>query len=424
VPDQIGLELSVRGVAQVLVVLAPRDREGQLEARNRIARHFTLSEASPNFALVAASGGRPRTAPRLLHFEHLGVVLGTVDRGGLRALRMDRRRVAAVLAASVLRPIRPVRRTPVSPSQVAGEVTWGIRALEAPALWSAGHAGAGALVAVLDTGADGEHPALSSAIRLHAVFDDLGRPVQSPTRRPRDTDEHGTHTAATIAGRAVAGRSVGVAPAADLAVATVIEGGNVIARVLGGLDWAVEIGARIVSASLGVPGYVTDWLAITRILRARNLLPVFAVGNEGPGSSRSPGNYAEALSVGAMAEDGRVAAFSSSDRFVREQDPRVPDLVAPGVHVISAKPGGGWQAMDGTSMATPHVAGLAALLCGAVPDASADQIEQAIRGSCRGGAPALPPARAGAGLPNAPRALELLRTIRASARPRAGKPRR
>ena len=110
-----------------------------------------------------------------------------------------------------------------------------------------------------------------------------------------------------------------------------------------------------------------------RHARAQGILPLFAVGNEGPGTSRSPGNYVEALSVGATDRDDDVALFSSSQRFDRQSDLIVPDLVAPGVSVISARPGGGSQSMDGTSMATPHTAGLAALLLEAKPDATVDE---------------------------------------------------
>ncbi len=161
-----------------------------------------------------------------------------------------------------------------------------------------------------------------------------------------------------------------------------IEGGNVNARILAGMEWVIGQGARILSMSLGIRGYHDDFLAVTQILRQRGILPVFAVGNEGPGTSRSPGNYAEALSVGAMGEDQHVADFSSSRKFDRPGDPLVPDLVAPGVNVISAKPGGGYQAMDGSSMATPHIAGLAAVLMQAAPTATIDEIEQAIFDSC------------------------------------------
>jgi subtilisin len=153
-------------------------------------------------------------------------------------------------------------------------------------------------------------------------------------------------------------------------------------------------------------GMMDFFLAVTQIIRARNILPVFAVGNEGPGTSRSPGNYVEALSVGANDNAGRVADFSSSQRFTRAQDPRVPDIVAPGVDVVSAKPGGGFQSMSGSSMATPHVAGLAALLFEAKPSASVVEVENAIFSSSSLGS--ISPARGNRGIPDAVRAFTAL----------------
>jgi subtilisin len=200
---------------------------------------------------------------------------------------------------------------------------------------------------------------------------------------------------------------VGMAPDAKLASAMVIEGGNAVARVLGGMDWAVGLRVQVLSMSLGFRGWWEDFIPIARILRRRQILPVFAVGNEGPGTSRSPGNYVQALSVGAMDKDKTVAWFSSSQLFVRRRDPLVPDLIGPGVGVTSAKPGGGWQDMDGTSMATPHIAGLAALLMSARPHASVGRIEKAIFDSCTLD-PAQPPDRANRGLPDGVKALALL----------------
>ncbi len=180
-----------------------------------------------------------------------------------------------------------------------------MEALGIPDLWDEGLTGEGVLVGHLDTGADGGHPALKRAIAAFAELDGFGRLVE-PAPKPYDTDDHGTHTAATIAGRAVRGMAVGVAPEARLASAIVIEGGETVARVLGGLDWAVGQGVRIISMSLGLRGWWEDFVPIVRLLRERNVLPVFAVGNEGPGTSRSPGNYPDALSVGATSEDGTV----------------------------------------------------------------------------------------------------------------------
>ncbi|MDP9222518.1 MAG: S8 family serine peptidase, partial [Actinomycetota bacterium] len=353
---------------------------------------------------VIASTEVPETEPPPLvrYYPNLGLALGTVTREGLDELIADPQ-VDEVIGTPQLSLIRP---TKVAAAKLEQLVTWGIAALDVPELWSQGLSGEGVVVGHLDTGADGTHPGLADAIGHFAEFDFLGRQVV-PDPAPHDTDEHGTHTAGTIAGRSVDGKSFGVAPAAKLASAIVIEGGQVIARILGGMDWIVGQGARVLSMSLGLRGFMDDFEPLTRILRANGVLPVFAIGNEGPGTSRSPGNYSEALSVGAMDTNHGIASFSSSHQFDREQDAVVPDVVAPGADVVSAKPGGGFQLMDGTSMATPHVAGLAALLLQAKPSATVDELEQALFRSC-----ALEPGwrteRAGRGLPHGPAALMIL----------------
>jgi subtilisin family serine protease len=380
-----------------------------------LRKHFVQSDMTRDSAIRAAmAGGESRAAPSrfarwsaaaaplVRTYPNLGVMLGNVTAEGLERLRRDER-VAAVTGAPELSLIRPRQ---VMAVKAAAQVTWGITLLEIARLWDQGLTGKGVVVAHLDTGADGRHPALKGAIAKFAQFDDLGNQAQ-PDPAAFDSSEHGTHTAATIAGRTASGVTMGVAPGAQLASAMVIEGGNVIARVLGGLDWALANGASVLSMSLGIRGWVEDFVPIMQLLRSRGVLPVVAVGNEGPGTSRSPGNYAEVLSVGATGPDRVLPRFSSSQRFVREKDPIVPDLVAPGVDVISAVPGGEFKSMSGTSMATPHVAGLAALLFQAKPEATVDQIEDAIFRSCAL-APGMAQERAGRGIPNGPRALSIL----------------
>ncbi len=392
-------ELSARGSARVIVVLRAATGEGPIAAKRetrKIAPRFRKTGSSLALARSLGEHGQPCRV-----FPQLGVVLGTVDQNGLAALRADPE-VVQVSGAPQLSPIRPNR---VRAARLESATTWGLERLGAPRLWDRGLTGKGVLVGHLDTGVDDGHPALADAVTHFAEFDLMGRP--KPGARPRESDSHGTHTAGTIAGRAVAGRHVGMAPGAELASAMVIEGGDAVARVLGGMDWALGLGVRVLNLSLGFRGYWPDFLAITRILRRKGVLPVFAIGNEYAGSSRSPGNYSEALSVGACDKNGRVAEFSSSQRFERKTDPIVPDLVAPGVDVVSAKPGGGYQAMDGTSMATPHVAGLAALLLEAEPNVSVKKLEAAIFASCkrpRG----MSPERGGLGIPYGPDALEAL----------------
>ena len=411
----ISQDLEATGVAQVIVVLktppaaapaaaaaAARPRP-ELETPFNLQRYFRTSELSQDSALAASNLTAANTAaPPVRYYPNLGVALGTVDRAGLAALRSSPA-VASVQGAPKFSLIAPER---VQDTKLTVKETWGLRTLMAPQLWAKGLTGQGILVGHLDTGVDANHPALKGAVGAFAEFDMLGFEV-SPTPAAHDSGDHGTHTAATIAGRPVQGRHVGMAPGATLASALVIEGGNAVARVLGGMDWAVGQRVRILSMSLGFRGWWEDFIPITRILRRRQILPVFAVGNEGPGTSRSPGNYYQALSVGASDRNNAVADFSSSQEFQRKRDPIVPDLVGPGVAVTSARPGGGWQEMDGTSMATPHIAGLAALLMQARPNATISRVERAMFDSCVR-SPSMPPDRANRGLPDGLKALEIL----------------
>jgi subtilisin family serine protease len=288
--------------------------------------------------------------------------------------------VSAICGTPQISLIRPEA---VAAAAAPSDVTWGIRHLGIPALWKQGLTGKNVTVAHLDTGVDATHPTLKSAVQKFAEFElSLGQRI-TPDPAPRDSGDHGTHTAGTIAGRPIKGKHIGVAHGAVLHSGLVIEGGNVVARVLGGLDWAIGNGVRIISMSLGFRGWWEDFIPIFQIIRSHGILPVIAVGNEGPGTSRSPGNYPTALSVGAEDETPVVASFSSSQTFARTDDALVPDLVAPGVDVISAAPNKQYQSMSGSSMATPHVAGLAALLWEAKPSATAAEIEKAISDSCR-----------------------------------------
>ncbi|MFM8222560.1 MAG: S8 family peptidase, partial [Planctomycetaceae bacterium] len=284
--------------------------------------------------------------------------------------------------------------------------TWGIQKLGIPELWSRGFRGAGVRIGHLDTGVDGSHPAFrKQAIAAFAEFDLWGNEVARP--QVIDSQYHGTHTAGTLVGRPVNGFEFGIAPEASLYSARVIEGGRIIARVLGGLNWCLGQGVQIVNLSLGLRGYTPAFLTLIQALRNRGVLPVVAVGNEGPGTSRSPGNYDNVLSVGASDATNRVWVSSSSHKLARPTDPFVPDLVGPGRDVVSCLPGGGFQSLSGSSMATPHIAGLAALLWQAVPQATHLDIERAILDSCTRPA-AMPQDRANRGLPNALVALRIL----------------
>jgi subtilisin family serine protease len=225
--------------------------------------------------------------------------------------------------------------------------------------------GKGVCIAVLDTGIDATHPQLTAnKVKGAYHFSATGQAVSQPTSI--DTDGHGTHVAGLIAGD-----KTGVAPQAELISAVMIPGGQGrLKDFIFALDWAASVPEiQIVCMSAGLPGFVPELHDAIANLVAVGILPVVAVGNEGLNRTRSPGNYAEVLSVGACDKDEFAANFSSSGGMVVDHHMYgVPYLLAPGEGVVSSILGGGYAAWDGTSMATPVVAGVAALLLQEDPD--------------------------------------------------------
>ncbi|PZG20999.1 peptidase S8 [Nonomuraea aridisoli] len=263
----------------------------------------------------------------------------------------------------------------------------------APAAWSAGHTGEGVPVAVLDTGYDPGHPDLRGLVVKSENF--TAEPDAS------DLNGHGTHVAATIAGSGAAsdGRHKGVAPGARLLVGKVCDQGGSCSdsAVIAGMTWAAENGARVANLSLGspdTPGADPMEQALDTLSEQYGTLFVVAAGNGGPQALGSPGSADRALSVGASHRDGdALAGFSSTGP--RPGDAAVkPDLIAPGVGIVAARAAGtsagtpvddSYTAMDGTSMATPHVAGAAAIVAGAHPGWTAEQIKAALMASAAPG---------------------------------------
>jgi len=342
---------------------------------------------------------------KLRVFETLGIAIGVVDREAVQALHEHGLHDLAPVAGLEL--VEPVESDPVEKSHVGH--SWGIERIGAPALWEKGYRGQGVIIGHIDTGVDPTHPALHGALHSFILTDPKGNIAKDTD--PFDTGRHGTHTAGTIVGRPGEYGAFGMAPEAKLASAAVIEGGEVITRILMGIDWALRQGATIISASLGMKGVSPAYRVLIREIRRKQAIPVFAIGNEGPGTSRYPGNYVDVLSVGAAAQDDTIADYSSSESFGvagKATFRHVPTLCGPGHNVISCGPGGKLVAMNGTSMAAPHIAGLAALLRSAEPNVSMADIESAIIDSC-----AMPngwnPDRGGLGVPNGERALNILR---------------
>ncbi|MEU3985989.1 S8 family serine peptidase [Streptomyces sp. NPDC026672] len=263
----------------------------------------------------------------------------------------------------------------------------------APEVWRKGFDGTGVKIAVLDTGIDAGHPDVGGKIVARQDFTGEGD--------TQDHNGHGTHVASIAAGTGAAsdGKYRGVAPGASLLIGKVLDtgGSGLTSDIMAGMQWAVDQGADIVNMSLGAPDQLgTDPLEETVDALSDRALFVVAAGNSGPGATTlgSPGVAEGALTVGAVDKQDVLADFSS--RGPRLEDGGVkPDLTAPGVDITAASaegtrldyphPAPGYVTMSGTSMATPHVTGAAALLAQQHPDWSGRQIKAALVGSAAPG---------------------------------------
>ncbi|MEW9529183.1 S8 family serine peptidase [Microbispora sp. NPDC049125] len=258
----------------------------------------------------------------------------------------------------------------------------------APQVWAGGDTGEGVDVAVLDTGIDAEHPDLAGKVADSASF--------VPDEVIVDRNGHGTHVASTIAGSGAAsgGKEKGVAPGARLLVGKVLnsDGSGQDSWVLAGMEWAArDKHARIISMSLGAgPTDGTDPLsqAVNTLSAETGALFTIAAGNAGPHSVGTPGAADAALTVGAVDGSDQLADFSSTGPRWGDLGLK-PELTAPGVDVLAARSQyamegeGYYQTLSGTSMATPHVAGAAALLAAAHPAWTGAQLKDALVSSTK-----------------------------------------
>jgi hypothetical protein len=263
---------------------------------------------------------------------------------------------------------------------------WNIHLTGAPELWEKGYSGKNIKIAILDTGIDGTHEAFQDRIVDFAEFSQYGGIFRSEPRNSFDSDAHGTHVAGIAAGWAT-GKAIGLAPKALLGAGIVIpRGSGTMSQIMGGLEWVLDPDGNpetndqpnIVNLSLGMPGYIKLWSPIFNKLLKKNILPIAAVGNEGDGICGSPGSTPNVFSVGAFDHEYRPAWFSSGsdrliweDRYYSKHFFTKPEISTPGVNIYSAIPGGKYARSSGTSMASPHAAGAAALLMEAFPNASA-----------------------------------------------------
>lgn len=238
----------------------------------------------------------------------------------------------------------------------------GVKIIGAPNFWRQGRKGENITIAVIDTGCDINHPNLKDRIVGVRNFtnDDEGN-VDKVT----DYIGHGTHVAGIIAANESNNGVVGVAPKANLLILKALSnGGGNYSWVINAINYSVDKKVNIISMSLG--GKFDDCnlhLAIQNAIK-NNILVVCAAGNDGDNNPQTveisyPAAYSEVISVGSINTNKKTSKFSASNDQI--------DLVAPGQGInnegiLSTAPGGKFVEMQGTSMATPHVAGALALI--------------------------------------------------------------
>src|SRR5699024_3840844 len=259
------------------------------------------------------------------------------------------------------------------------DIEWNVNQVNAPDAWALGVDGSGTVVASLDTGVQWDHPALKEQYRgydaetgvvehEYSFYDATSDNYDEPA----DDNGHGTHVTGTMVGHETdESNQVGVAPGAKwIAAKWILAPGD-----------RADMAPDVVNNSWGGGPGLDEWYRdAVQAWRDAQIFPEFAAGNTdlfnpgGPGSVAAPANYPESFAVGATDKNDDLADFSLQGPS--PYDEIKPEIAAPGVNIRSAVPGDGYESMNGTSMASPAVSGIAALLRQVNADINVDDMEE------------------------------------------------
>jgi bacillopeptidase F (M6 metalloprotease family)/subtilisin family serine protease len=375
-------------------------KAGKTPAGQRLAQ----ANAVINSLKQVAEKGQKNVVPLLKQLQKEGsisefepfwvvnMVAVTGDAKALKALAA-RPEVEKIAASKTYRVMGSKTGAATQDGGSAQSIEWNIQNVNAPQAWSLGIDGTGIVVANLDTGVEGTHPALARKYR--GAVDGTGSTyswfdaVNNNNSAPYDDHGHGTHTMGTIVGSDQSGANmIGVAPGATWISAKILSaaGSGTDVDIIAAAEWMLAPGGDpskapdVISNSWGGGSGTDEWLRPTvQAWRAAGIVPVFANGNTGAGETSClvsvPANYPESIGVAAVDINNKLAGFSC--RGPSPYGEVKPELSAPGVGVRSAVPGGGYEGgWNGTSMATPHVAGVAAMLRQVNASLTVDDIEQ------------------------------------------------
>lgn len=241
-----------------------------------------------------------------------------------------------------------LRKPAYTPNDFYFGYLWGFKKIQAPATWDRTR-GDGVKVAVVDSGIDYFHPEFSGKIYRERDFVDYDSYAD-------DYDGHGTHVSGTIAANTDNGEGVsGVCANCDLIVARALgAGGGYDSDIADAITWSANNGTKVINLSLGGPGKSTVLGSAVNYAWNKGAVVVAAAGNENTSTPSYPAAYPRAIAVAATNGSDKRASFSNYGAWV--------DVSAPGVNILSTYIYDDYRYASGTSMASPHVAGMAGLL--------------------------------------------------------------
>lgn len=244
---------------------------------------------------------------------------------------------------------------------------WALRTANVQAAWGVTRGRRETVVAIVDTGVDLSHPDLADHLLP-------GRDLVNQDDEPQDDNSHGTHCAGIVAATADNGVGIaGVAPGVSLLPVKVMDaqGAGSVATICEGIVWAADHGADVINLSIGGLGGPEAKQAAVDYARAKGVVVVAAMGNDGKFHAVYPAASKGVIAVGATTAEDTRASFSNMGVWMA--------VSAPGHKIVSTILRGSYWPMSGTSMAAPHVAGLAALLRSARPALTVDEVTERIR---------------------------------------------
>lgn len=315
----------------VVFVAQAREREREHDAGGRkiVVFNPALNEAAKD-ELIAKFGG--------VKFKNLDLV-------GARAVWLPNRAAVEKLA---LHPAVLRLDDDVIVEALAQVLPWGVDRVDAELVWPGGNTANPVKVGIIDTGISNKHPDLLANVKggVNTIYS---------RKSWNDDNGHGSHVAGIIAAINNTSGVVGVAHQADLYAIKVLNasGSGYLSDVIEGIQWAIANGMQVVNLSLGTSSDVLSFHEAVKAAKNAGLVVVTAAGNNG-GAVLYPAAYPEAMAVAALDQNNNLASWSSRGAEI--------DLAAPGVSIYSTYKGTGYKTLSGTSMAAPHVSGVAALV--------------------------------------------------------------